>query len=113
MENHLAELTSLVRQLVVGQQQPTMAAKICGICTFVEHPTDITGSSRIRIGHLITSNREDSHFGQDRIKGLMQPNNSDPHRTPIRGKQVINNRLRNTQHHLSNNNKAAESTYSR
>ncbi|RDX83134.1 hypothetical protein CR513_35979, partial [Mucuna pruriens] len=30
---------------------------------------------------------EDNHFGQDRIKGLMQPNNSDPHRTLIRGKQ--------------------------
>ncbi|RDX72410.1 hypothetical protein CR513_48107, partial [Mucuna pruriens] len=29
------------RQLVVGQHQPTLAAKACGICTFVEHPTDI------------------------------------------------------------------------
>ncbi|RDX69868.1 hypothetical protein CR513_50959, partial [Mucuna pruriens] len=41
MENQLAKLTSLVRQLVVGQQQPAMAAKICGICTSVEHPTDM------------------------------------------------------------------------
>ncbi|RDX92502.1 hypothetical protein CR513_25357, partial [Mucuna pruriens] len=41
MENQLAELTSLVRQLVVGQQQPAMTAKICGICTSVEHLTDM------------------------------------------------------------------------
>ncbi|RDX96977.1 hypothetical protein CR513_20307, partial [Mucuna pruriens] len=40
MENQLAELTSLVRQLPVGQQ-PTMVAKICGICTSMEHPTDM------------------------------------------------------------------------
>ncbi|RDX84215.1 hypothetical protein CR513_34771, partial [Mucuna pruriens] len=41
LENQLIELTSLVRQLVVGQHQPAMATKICGICTFVEHPTDM------------------------------------------------------------------------
>ncbi|RDY07195.1 hypothetical protein CR513_08736, partial [Mucuna pruriens] len=41
MENQLAKLTSLVRQLVVGQQQPPMTAKIYGICTSVEHPTDM------------------------------------------------------------------------
>ncbi|RDY13921.1 hypothetical protein CR513_01081, partial [Mucuna pruriens] len=37
----LTELTSLVRQHAVGQHQPVMAAKVCGICTFVEHPTDM------------------------------------------------------------------------
>ncbi|RDX78152.1 hypothetical protein CR513_41606, partial [Mucuna pruriens] len=37
----LTELTSLVRQLVVRQNQPTLAAKVCGICTSVEHPTDM------------------------------------------------------------------------
>ncbi|RDX99514.1 hypothetical protein CR513_17425, partial [Mucuna pruriens] len=37
----LTELTSLVRQLVVGQHQPALAAKVCGICTSVEHPTDM------------------------------------------------------------------------
>ncbi|RDY05405.1 hypothetical protein CR513_10774, partial [Mucuna pruriens] len=41
MENQLAELTILVRQLTVGQQQPAMAAKIYGICTSVEHSTDM------------------------------------------------------------------------
>ncbi|RDX96570.1 hypothetical protein CR513_20744, partial [Mucuna pruriens] len=41
LENQLFELTSLVRQLVVGQHQPNMAAKVCGICTSVEHPSDL------------------------------------------------------------------------
>ncbi|RDX75809.1 hypothetical protein CR513_44275, partial [Mucuna pruriens] len=40
LENQMTELTSLVRQLAVNQHQPAMAAKICGICTSVEHPTD-------------------------------------------------------------------------
>ncbi|RDX82295.1 hypothetical protein CR513_36931, partial [Mucuna pruriens] len=40
LENQLTEFTSLVRQLTVGQHQPTIAAKFCGICTF-EHPTDL------------------------------------------------------------------------
>ncbi|RDY02072.1 hypothetical protein CR513_14510, partial [Mucuna pruriens] len=41
LENQLTELTSLVRQLAVGQHQPAMAAKVCGICTFAEHPIDM------------------------------------------------------------------------
>ncbi|RDX68935.1 hypothetical protein CR513_52019, partial [Mucuna pruriens] len=41
LENQLSELTSLVRQLAVGQHQPNMVAKVCGICTSVEHPTDL------------------------------------------------------------------------
>ncbi|RDX84922.1 hypothetical protein CR513_33955, partial [Mucuna pruriens] len=41
LENQLTELTSLVRQLAVGQHQPAIAAKVCGICTSVEHPTDM------------------------------------------------------------------------
>ncbi|RDX72609.1 hypothetical protein CR513_47881, partial [Mucuna pruriens] len=41
LENQLSELASLVRQLAIGQHQPNMAAKVCGICTFVEHPTDL------------------------------------------------------------------------
>ncbi|RDY07552.1 hypothetical protein CR513_08298, partial [Mucuna pruriens] len=41
VENQLTELTSLVRQLAVGQHQPVMAAKVCGICTSVEHLIDI------------------------------------------------------------------------
>ncbi|RDX96696.1 hypothetical protein CR513_20605, partial [Mucuna pruriens] len=41
LENQLTELTSLVKQLAVGQHQPAMAAKVCGMCTSVEHPTDM------------------------------------------------------------------------
>ncbi|RDX60963.1 hypothetical protein CR513_60854, partial [Mucuna pruriens] len=38
LENQLTELTSLVRQLVVGQH---IVARVCGICTSVEHPIDM------------------------------------------------------------------------
>ncbi|RDX81564.1 hypothetical protein CR513_37737, partial [Mucuna pruriens] len=41
LKNQLIELIALVRQLAVGQHQPNIAAKFCGICTFVEHPTDM------------------------------------------------------------------------
>ncbi|RDX88511.1 hypothetical protein CR513_29890, partial [Mucuna pruriens] len=37
----LTELTSLVRQLAIGQHQPSIVARVCGICTSVEHPTDM------------------------------------------------------------------------
>ncbi|RDX85927.1 hypothetical protein CR513_32796, partial [Mucuna pruriens] len=40
LENQLTELTSLVRQLV-GQHQPSMTARVCCICTSVEHPTNM------------------------------------------------------------------------
>ncbi|RDX84629.1 hypothetical protein CR513_34294, partial [Mucuna pruriens] len=121
LENQMTELTSLVRQLVVGQHQPAMAAKVCGICTSVEHPLTcaplskklswtnqrITGNSCIRIGHLIVSSMEDIHFGQDRIRGYTQLSNSGPHQIHIRDKQAINNRLRNIRQHLSNNNSSS------
>ncbi|RDX96197.1 hypothetical protein CR513_21172, partial [Mucuna pruriens] len=42
LENQLIELTSLVRQLVVGQHQPSVAARAYGICTSVENPTDMS-----------------------------------------------------------------------
>ncbi|RDY07570.1 hypothetical protein CR513_08320, partial [Mucuna pruriens] len=41
LENQLTKLTSLVRQLVVGQHQPIIAAKVCGICTSMKHPTEL------------------------------------------------------------------------
>ncbi|RDX82104.1 hypothetical protein CR513_37149, partial [Mucuna pruriens] len=41
LENQLIELTLLVRQLAVGQHQPTIVAKVCDICTSVEHLTDL------------------------------------------------------------------------
>ncbi|RDY05461.1 hypothetical protein CR513_10697, partial [Mucuna pruriens] len=41
LENQLTELTSLVRQLAVGQHQSSLATRVCGICTSMEHPTDM------------------------------------------------------------------------
>ncbi|RDY05481.1 hypothetical protein CR513_10678, partial [Mucuna pruriens] len=41
LANQLTELTSLVRQLAVGQHQPSVVARVCGVCTFMEHPTDM------------------------------------------------------------------------
>ncbi|RDX98273.1 hypothetical protein CR513_18817, partial [Mucuna pruriens] len=40
LENQLTKLTSLVRQLAVEQHQQ-VAQHVCGICTSVEHPTDM------------------------------------------------------------------------
>ncbi|RDY01474.1 hypothetical protein CR513_15190, partial [Mucuna pruriens] len=40
LENQLAELSSLVRQLAVGKLQLIIATRVYGICTSVEHPTD-------------------------------------------------------------------------
>ncbi|RDX95945.1 hypothetical protein CR513_21454, partial [Mucuna pruriens] len=49
----LTELTSLVRQLAVGQHQPSIAARVCGICTSVQHPTDMCPTlQEIKLDHL-------------------------------------------------------------
>ncbi|RDY06103.1 hypothetical protein CR513_09963, partial [Mucuna pruriens] len=40
-ENQLTELTSLVRQLAVERHQPSIAAKVCGICTSIEQLTNM------------------------------------------------------------------------
>ncbi|RDX77665.1 hypothetical protein CR513_42172, partial [Mucuna pruriens] len=48
LENQLFELTSLVRQLAVGQHQPNMAAKVCGVCTSMEHPTNLCPTTKSR-----------------------------------------------------------------
>ncbi|RDY06710.1 hypothetical protein CR513_09261, partial [Mucuna pruriens] len=41
LKNQLTKLMSLVRQLGVSQHQQIPPVKICGICTFVEHPIDM------------------------------------------------------------------------
>ncbi|RDX86428.1 hypothetical protein CR513_32239, partial [Mucuna pruriens] len=41
LENQLPKLTSLVMQLVVRQHQPSIAARVCGICTSVKYPNDM------------------------------------------------------------------------
>ncbi|RDY14636.1 hypothetical protein CR513_00288, partial [Mucuna pruriens] len=41
LENKIIELTSLARQLVIGQHHMNLLAKVCAICTFAEHPTNV------------------------------------------------------------------------
>ncbi|RDY07217.1 hypothetical protein CR513_08709, partial [Mucuna pruriens] len=40
LENKITELTSLVRQLAIGQYHTSPPSKVCGICTSTKHPTD-------------------------------------------------------------------------
>ncbi|RDX91565.1 hypothetical protein CR513_26435, partial [Mucuna pruriens] len=41
LENKITELTSLVRQLAIRQHHISPPMKMCGICAFIEHPTDV------------------------------------------------------------------------
>ncbi|RDX66313.1 hypothetical protein CR513_54927, partial [Mucuna pruriens] len=53
LENQLTGLTSLVRKLAIGQHQPSIAARVCGICTSVEHPIDMCLTlQEIELNHL-------------------------------------------------------------
>ncbi|RDY01489.1 hypothetical protein CR513_15176, partial [Mucuna pruriens] len=70
-------------QLAIGQHQPNIAARVCGICTSVEHPTDMCPT--------LQEIESDHHFGQGQVKGHMELNNSDPHRMCLKDQQVINN----------------------
>ncbi|RDX63233.1 hypothetical protein CR513_58366, partial [Mucuna pruriens] len=40
LENKIIELTSLVRQLVIGQHHTSPPTKVCGICTSTKYPID-------------------------------------------------------------------------
>ncbi|RDX64699.1 hypothetical protein CR513_56710, partial [Mucuna pruriens] len=95
LENQLTELRSLVRQLAVGQHQPAMVAKVCGICTSVEHPTDMcptlqeTESNQLEnVGAIGGFHMEDNHFGQDCLKGHMRLRESDLPRTCLKDKRA-------------------------
>ncbi|RDY12463.1 hypothetical protein CR513_02739, partial [Mucuna pruriens] len=46
LENKIIELTSLVRQLAIVQHHTSPSTKVCGIYTFVEHPTDALRKAR-------------------------------------------------------------------
>ncbi|RDX75987.1 hypothetical protein CR513_44069, partial [Mucuna pruriens] len=93
LENQLTELTSLVRQLVVGQHQPSIAAKVCGICTFMEHPTNICptlqetesdhpesvgsiGGHQYEKQSYQSQLYDSSNIGRVRVKGNIQLKNS-------------------------------------
>ncbi|RDX85400.1 hypothetical protein CR513_33419, partial [Mucuna pruriens] len=86
LENQLTDLTSLVRQLAVAQHQPSIVARVCGICTYVEHPTDMcptlqeTESDYTKIWKAIISARAES-------KGHMQLNDSNLPRMYLKDQQ--------------------------
>ncbi|RDX89646.1 hypothetical protein CR513_28600, partial [Mucuna pruriens] len=40
LENKITKLTSLVRQLAIGQHHTSPLARVCGICAFVKHRTN-------------------------------------------------------------------------
>ncbi|RDX65019.1 hypothetical protein CR513_56353, partial [Mucuna pruriens] len=105
LENQLTELTSLVRQLVIGQHQPTIAAIVCGIYTSVEHPTNMCPTlQETELDHPESVGAiSGSHFGQARVKGHMRPNDSDLPQMYLKVKLIIDSRVHNTRHHLSNN----------
>ncbi|RDX91148.1 hypothetical protein CR513_26910, partial [Mucuna pruriens] len=122
LENQLTELTSLVRQLVIGQHQPITIVKACGICTSVENPTEMcptlqetksnypksvatnTGSSRMQTGCLRANNSNGHHIGRIQIKGHMQLKHLVQTRACFKAKAAINNRIQDTRCHRSNNN---------
>ncbi|RDX98241.1 hypothetical protein CR513_18868, partial [Mucuna pruriens] len=53
LENQLTDLTSLVRKLAVGQHQPSIPTRVCGICTSVEYPTDMCPTlQETKLDHL-------------------------------------------------------------
>ncbi|RDX98631.1 hypothetical protein CR513_18420, partial [Mucuna pruriens] len=101
-------VTSLVRQLVIGQQQPNTVARVCGICTSVEHSTDMCPT--------LQETESDQPESVGAISGYQygkQPYQSWPfnnqqfgkqpfHRMCLKDQQVINNRLYNIKNHLSN-----------
>ncbi|RDX79239.1 hypothetical protein CR513_40366, partial [Mucuna pruriens] len=41
LENKITDLTSLVRQLAIGQHYTSPPVRVCGNCASIEHPTDI------------------------------------------------------------------------
>ncbi|RDY06825.1 hypothetical protein CR513_09127, partial [Mucuna pruriens] len=98
LENQLTELTSLVRQLAVEQHQPSITARVCGICTSMEHPTNMCSTlqetkldyleSVGAIGGYQHGNLESNHFDQGRVKGRMQLSDSDPPRMRLKGQQA-------------------------
>ncbi|RDX98349.1 hypothetical protein CR513_18741, partial [Mucuna pruriens] len=122
LENQLTELTSLVRQLAVGQHQQIPPVKICGICTSVEHPTYMcptlqeTESNNAEIVGAIGGNQYgrqpyqtrqfDGRSSTDRVrvKGNMQSQDLDLRQTcRLRITIIISSWDRDIQCHYSNN----------
>ncbi|RDX97045.1 hypothetical protein CR513_20228, partial [Mucuna pruriens] len=82
LENQLTKLTSLVRQLVVGQHQPNIAARVCDICTSMEHPTDMCPTFQETESDQAESVEEISGYQYGK-----QPHHSQPFNNQHLGKQ--------------------------
>ncbi|RDX82348.1 hypothetical protein CR513_36883, partial [Mucuna pruriens] len=119
LENQLIELTSLVRQLAIGQHQPIAAVKACGIvlqwstlltCAprckrlswTIEKVATSTESSHMQTGHLRANNLDGHHTGRIQIKGRMQLKDSVQTGACLIAKAAINNRIQDTRCHRSN-----------
>ncbi|RDX84347.1 Retrovirus-related Pol polyprotein, partial [Mucuna pruriens] len=109
LENQLTELTSLVRQLAVSQHHTTKAAKVCGICTSIEHPTDScptlqeTESDQTESVGVVGGFQygKQSHSGQVLNKDHMQLRELDLCRMYPMEQLATNSQVHSTQHHPS------------
>ncbi|RDX71407.1 hypothetical protein CR513_49260, partial [Mucuna pruriens] len=124
LENQLTELTSLVRQLAIGQLQPIATVKTCGICTSVEHPIDMCPTLQetesdhpvsvgsiggYQYGKQPYANRpfEGQQFGRPPYwpspnQGPMQLGDSVQIEACLRAKATINSRIQDIKRHRSN-----------
>ncbi|RDX97979.1 hypothetical protein CR513_19169, partial [Mucuna pruriens] len=108
LENQLTELTSLVRQLAVGQHQLNIAARVYGIYTSVEHPIDMcptlqeTKSDQpksvgaiggYQYGKQPYQSRPFDNQYLDRVKGHMQLSDLDPYRMYLKDQQQQQQRM--------------------
>ncbi|RDX87367.1 hypothetical protein CR513_31164, partial [Mucuna pruriens] len=99
LENQLKELTSLVRQLVVGQHQQVVQREV---------GTNM-GGSRIRTDSSIISNFGDNHTNRIQIKRNIQHQGLDQlGPCQVRVKPIISNRDQDTRHHHFVNNRISK-----
>ncbi|RDX77469.1 hypothetical protein CR513_42405, partial [Mucuna pruriens] len=99
LENKITALTSLVRQLAIGQHHTSPPTKVCGICTSIEHPTNVcptlqeTEPNSAEVVGLISG-----------PKGSTQTRDSILHKTYLITNTDSNHQFPNIKHHPSNNN---------
>ncbi|RDX93187.1 hypothetical protein CR513_24585, partial [Mucuna pruriens] len=99
-------------QLAIGQHQPSIVVRVCGICTSVEHPTDMCptlqetksdhpesvgsiGGYQYRKQPYLSRPYDSQQFGRQQYQ-------SNPPKARFRIKIAIS-RIRDTKHYLSNN----------
>ncbi|RDX61444.1 hypothetical protein CR513_60324, partial [Mucuna pruriens] len=118
LENQFTELTSLVRQLAIGEHQPFAVINTFGICTSVEHHTDMCPTLQetesdhsesvgsiggYQYGKQLANNSDDHHTRRTHIKGRMQLKDLVQTGACPRAKAAINSQIQDTRCHHSNN----------